>query len=188
MSQTKTRLLTRATLAFLTLFGAVAAQASDKWIHVRINGGGDDRVSINLPMSLLEAAAAMIPDEVRQDAELQIDELDMDWYELRNFWESVKDAPEATFVTVQTKDETIAVKKEGNFVLIKTTEASRKGSRIDVRFPMNVIDALLSGREGTLDFQAALRALADYGPGQLVSIRDDDETIEIWIDSNQEAD
>lgn len=176
-------------LLLLTLTFFAGPVLADQWIHVRVDGGDEEQVTVNLPISLLQAAAAMIPEDVQREAELAIDDIDMDWHELMAFWNSVKDAPEATFVTVQTKDETVAVKKEGDFVLIRTTESTDRGAEVDVRFPMGVIDALLSGPAGTLDFQAALSALADYGPGNLVSIRDgdDDTTVQIWIDGNSEA-
>ncbi len=80
------------------------------------------------------------------------------------------------------------VKKEGDFVLVKTTESSEDGSNVDVKFPLAVVDALLSGPEGTFDFVAAIQALADYGPGELVTVRDGNETVRVWIDDQNESD
>ncbi len=51
-----------------------------------------------------------------------------------------------------------------------------------------MIDALLSGEEGTLNFEAAVEALADEGYGHLVSVRDGDDTVKIWIDDQNESD
>lgn len=145
-------------------------------------------MTVNLPVSLLSAAAAMIPDQVQEDARIEIDELDMDWSDLMTFWQEVKNAPEATFVTVETQDETVKVRKEGEFVTVRTTESSEDGAEVNVTVPLAVIDGLLSGPEGTLNFQAALEALVAYGPGNLVSVRDDDETVRIWIDDQNETD
>ncbi len=176
----------------LTLaFTATAALAQEKWIHLKIEGGDDEQVTVNLPLSLISAAMALIPEEVQSEArdemEVALDDLNLEWAEFLNFWEQVKDAPEATFVTVQTKDETIKVRKEGLYVLIETTETNEDGTAVDVKFPLAVVDALLSGPEGTLNFEAAINALAAEGDGHIVSIRDGDETVRVWIDEQNEA-
>ena len=80
----------------------------------------------------------MIPEEFDDEARIEIDDLDMDWQDLMNLWEEIRDAPEATFVTVQTRDETVKVRKEGDYVLVKTTELGDEGAEIDVKFPLAV--------------------------------------------------
>ena len=174
------------TLFALTFAGAVAA---DQWIHVKVENAHDEElVTINLPFSMLHAAVAMIPEDVKADGEISFDDLDMDWDEMMTLWGEIKNAPEATFVTVETQDEKVVVKKEGDFVLVKTDERSEDGANVDVKVPLLVVDALLSGAEGTFDFAAAIEALADYGPGELVTVRDGDETVRVWIDDQNETD
>ena len=178
-------------ILILALLFAGSASA-EQWFHIKVEGSGDEVVTVNLPLSLMKTAAAMIPDdvqtEVNDELRVQIDDLDMNWQDLRNFWEEVKASPEATYVTVQTRDENVAVKKEGNFLLVKTTESTENGTEVNIKVPLMVIDALFSGPDGTLDFSAALDALASYGPGHLVSVRDGDETVRIWIDDKNLAD
>ena len=175
-------------LLLLTLVFTSAA-AADQWIHVKVENDRDEEfVTINLPFSLLGAAVAMIPEEVRHDGEVAIDDLDMDWHELMDLWREIKEAPEATFVTVETRDEHVFVRKEGDFLVVRTTEHTEHGTEVNARLPLTVVDALLSGPEGTFDFQAALTALADFGPGELVTVRDGSETVRVWIDDRNEAD
>ncbi len=169
----------------LTFSGSALA---DHWIHVEVkNPSADEHVTVNLPLSLMQAAAHLIPQEVDEDVHIAIDDLDMSWSELLAFWQEVKNAPEATFVTVQSKDETVNVRKEGDYVFVRTTESTAAGTKVDVKFPLAVIDALLSGPEGTLNFQGALQALADFGPGNLVTVQDGDETVRVWIDDQNEV-
>ena len=175
-------------LLLLTL-SFTGAAAADQWIHVKVENHDDDElVTVNLPFTLLNAAVAMISEEIKAEGELELDELDMDWNELMTLWGEIKNAPEATFVTVATQDEKVVVKKEGEFVRVQTTERSEDGADVDVKFPLTVVDALLSGPEGTFDFVAAIEALADYGPGELVTVRDGDETVRVWIDDRNETD
>ena len=173
-------------LLALTFTGTALA---DQWIHVKVENASDDElVTVNLPFSLMSAAVAMIPEDFKAEGEIAIDDLDMDWQELMDLWSEVRDAPDSTFVTVESKDEKVVVRKEGDFVMIKTTESSERGADVDVKFPLAVVDALLSGPEGTFDFEAAIAALSDFGPGELVTVRDGDETVRVWIDDQNEAD
>ncbi len=182
----KHKILVAFTLFALTFTGAALA---DQWIHVKVENHDDEElVKVNLPFSMLHAAVAMIPEEVKAEGEIALDEIDLNWDELMTLWGEIKNAPEATFVTVETPDEKVVVKKEGDFVLIKTTESTEDGADVDVKFPLTVVDALLSGPEGTFDFVAALQALADYGPGELVTVRDGNETVRVWIDDQNESD
>lgn len=174
------------TLLILT-FALCGVAAAENWIHMRVEGDDDEEVTVNLPVCLVSAAAAMIPAEVNEEARIEIDDLDMDWNELMAFWQAVRDSPEATFVTVETRDETVKVRKEGNYLLVKTTEMTDEGDDVDVRLQLSVVDALLSGPEGTLDFQAAIDALVAEGTGDLVSIKSDDETMRIGIDDRNES-
>ncbi len=185
-----TSLFRKSLICFLMVALAWTGTAlADQWIHVEVENPRDDEVvKINLPFSLMNAAVAMIPEDVKADGHLAIDDLDMDWQELMALWREIKDAPDATFVTVESRDEKVEVKKSGEYVLIKTTESTEHGSDVDVKFPLAVVDALLSGPEGTFDFAAALQALSDYGPGELVTVRDGDETVRVWIDDQNEAD
>ena len=172
----------------LALTLTATAASADQWIHIKVNENSGEEVSVNLPLSLVGAAAALIPEDVNKEAQIAIDDVDMSWQDLMNFWEEVKSAPEATFVTVQSKDENIEVKKEGNFLLVRTVESTDRGANVNVRFPLAVVDALLSGPEGTLNFEAALYALAEHGEGNLVSVIDGEDTVRIWIDDRETAD
>ena len=176
------------TLILLAL-AVTGTAAADQWIHLKVENAQDEElVTVNLPFSMLHAAVAMIPEDVKADGEISFDELDMDWEEMMTLWGEIKNAPEATFVTIETQDEKVVVKKEGDFVLVKTDERSDRGANVDVKVPLLVVDALLSGAEGTFDFAAAIEALADYGPGELVTVRDGDETVRVWIDNQNETD
>ena len=182
----KHKALFAASLLALTVTGTAVAE---QWIHLKVESAhNDELVTVNLPFSLLNAAVAMIPEDIKAEGEIAIDDLDMDWDELMALWREIRDAPDSTFVTVETRDEKVVVRKEGEFVLVETTESTKHGADVDVQFPLAVVDALLSGPEGTFDFAAALNALADFGPGNLVTVRDGDETVRVWIDDRNEAD
>ncbi len=176
----------------LAATAASAAPASDSWIHVRVEGGSDDEVvTVNLPLSLLSAAAQMIPDdvvnEIHNETQIAFDEAELSWEDLQNLWEEIRYSPDATYMTLKSHDQNLRLWKEGDFLRIGGDGGNQGGAEIDVSFPLAVVDALFSGPEGRLDIAAALQALADYGPGNLVSIRDGEQTVRVWIDNQNES-
>ena len=91
--------------------------------------------------------------------------------DLVELWQAIQDVGDAEFVRVQTDDSDIRVVKEGDWLLIQTSEGSR--SEVEVRFPLAVVDALFSGEPGELDLLAAVEALSIHGQGgDLVRVND----------------
>jgi len=56
-------------------------------------------------------------------------------------------------------------------------------SHVEVKIPMSVVDALLSGKKDELDLVAGLRMLSVQGDTELVSVKDEENTVRVWIDS-----
>lgn len=164
---------------------ATPAAASDRWFHVQVDEADGAEVSVNLPLSLIESAFRLIPEDVSNDVnnELRVELNDAGFSieELRNLWDEIRYGQDATYLTVREDDHSFAVKKAGDYLLIESDESSR--TQIDVRFPLPVVDALFSGPDNRLDFGAAIQALADYGEGDMVTVRDGSSTVRVWVDS-----
>jgi hypothetical protein len=180
-------------LTALLILPAGAARADgDLWLHVRVDSDRGEKVSVNLPLSLVEKAVAMIPDEHFRHGELVLD--DIHWgnghhlsiAELRDLWSELQASPDMTFVTVESDHETVRVSKSGGYVLVDAEESGDASA--EVRIPVSVVDALLSGEGEELDIRAAIEALALHGEGELVTVNEDDERVRVWIDGSSEAD
>ena len=65
----------------------------------------------------------------------------------------------------------------------KAETASTHESKVDVKVPMKVVDALFSAGKDELDLGAALRVLSTFGDTELVTVKADDATVRIWLDS-----
>ena len=59
---------------------------------------------------------------------------------------------------------------------------------MDVKVPMKVVEALFSAGKDELDLVAALRALSANGDTELFSVKSDDSTVHVWLDSKNVAD
>ncbi len=166
----------------------LTAAAADRWFHVHVDdrSSGGAQVSVNLPLTLIESAVKLIPEEISRELtrelEIELDEVGFSGDELRELWREVRGGGDATYVTVRDDDHNFNARKSGDFLVVDSDESS--DTQIDVRFPLPVIDALLSGPDGRLDFSAAIRTLAEYDDGNMVTVRDRETTVRVWVDSS----
>lgn len=183
------RTLSRLVVLALCLGVAAAAAASDLWLHVRVDESNGAKVKVNLPISMVEKAVAMVPEKHLQHGRIHWDECchEMTAAELRELWQEVKSSPDMTFVTVEEDDEFVRVWKESGYLRVQVREDENDES-VDVRVPERVVDALLSGEGDELNLEAAIRALVEEGEGELVTVTARDERVRVWVDRIAEAD
>ena len=181
-----------ATTALLAIaLTAARVSASDLWLHIKVHDAKEDsHVNVNLPLSMVEKTAALIPSDARNSGKIRINDKDMNAAELRQLWEEVRTRPDATYVTVDEKDSKVRIAKQGDYLHIIAQD--RKGHRggnenVEVKIPIEVVSALLSGRNDELNIGAAVQALARRGEGELVTVTGDDETVRIWVDAASET-
>ena len=175
--------------ALLLAMGAAGiASAGDLWLHVRVDETDGAKVKVNVPVSMVEKAIAMVPEEHLRHGRIHLDECceDLSPAELRELWQEIKDSPDMTFVTVEEDDESVRVWKEAGYLKVHVLENDRN-ERVDVQVPLGVVDALLSGEGDELNIEAAIRALVEQGSGELVTVSGDDETVRVWVDDIAEA-
>lgn len=182
------RAMTSLMLAAAVLATAGSAVAADMWLHVRVDEQDGARVKVNLPITMIEKALAMVPEEHLHDGVIHIDALDnhMSATEMRELWTEIKNGPDMTYVTVEESDETVKIWKESGYLRVHVRELDDE--EVSVRVPLTVMDALLSGGENELDVEAAVAALAQQGEGELVTVTGRDESVRIWVDQIAEAD
>jgi hypothetical protein len=187
----------------LLLMGAAAAEAkTDLWLHIKVHDGNDDsRVSINLPLSVVQAATPLIPEDVRTAGQLRVDGHDLSVQDLRRIWREVQRQPDAAYVTVDEGHARVRVARSGGYLLIRAADregpegggrdrdSSRGhgGQHVEVRIPVPVVDALLQGAGDRFDLAAAVAALARTGEGELVTVNGGHETVRMWVDGDAEG-
>jgi hypothetical protein len=157
------------------------AGLEDRWLHVRVQEDGPDgeRVSINIPLQLVEAILPTIETDELHDGKLHWDEAEVEGIDLKEVLKAFQEAPDADFITVKGRDESVRVAKEKGFLVIHADEDDEK---VRVRMPLGVVDAMVDARGDELDLLAALEALADYD-GDLITVESEDSHVRIWIDS-----
>ena len=181
-------------IALLTLgLGALQARAADTedlWIHVRVLDAKDGRVSINLPISVVERMGNVLPADSSEkgSGRLRFNDEDITVSDLREIWADLRKHPDATFITVDEVDSKVRVAKiAGNLVVRAQDRGAGRDEQVEMKIPGAVVDALLSAPGEQLNMGAALKALAREGEGEIVTVTGDGETVRIWIDASSES-
>jgi hypothetical protein len=158
----------------------------DRWLHVRVisSNSKGETVRVNVPLELAEKVLPAIDHDRLHNGKVRIGCMDCDGVDIRTIFEAVRSSKDGEFVTVQSNDADISVMKKEGMLFVHVHDKNKpKHSQVEVKVPMKVVEALLSGSKDELDIVAGLHALAGQGDVELVSVKDDDNTIRVWLDS-----
>jgi len=202
------RLTTILALALVTLAPVAsltqAATDSDQWIHIRVTSrdAKGEVVRINVPIEMAEKVLPAINKDRLHDGKVHIEAGQVKDVDLRAILDAVRTAKDGEYVTVQSNENNVRVSKSNGVLYIIVTdkehgkkalarEDAAKGTKasepvetkVEIKVPMKVVDALFSAGKDELDLVAALRALSAHGDTELVSVKDAENDVHIWIDS-----
>jgi hypothetical protein len=165
---------------------AASSSKGDRWLHVRVinSEAKGETVRVNIPLELAEKVLPTINKHQLHDGKVRIDNAHMDEIDIRALADALRTSKDGEFVTVQAHDADVRVAKQNGFMLINVVEKnSSKNNKVDIKVPMKVVDALLSAGKDELDIVAALRALSAQGDVELVTVKNDENTVRVWVDS-----
>jgi hypothetical protein len=169
----------------------VSASSHDRWLHVRVTNpnSNEESVRVNVPLELAEKVLPTVNQHRLHSGKVKIDDIDCHGVDLRALAEAVRTSKDGEFVTVQNKESDVRVAKQNGYLLVHVFEKNRpKHSQVEVKVPMKVVDALFSAGKDELDIVAALHALASQGDTELVSVKDEENTVRVWLDSKNITD
>ena len=170
---------------------SATAEKGERWLHVRVicTDGKGQTVRVNVPLELAEKVLPAVNHDRLHNGKVRVDSSDLHDVDLRALMEAIRTAQEGEYVTVQGDDNDVRVAKQGDHLMIHVLDKSgSKKSQVEVKVPIKVIDALLSAGKDELDLVAALHALGAQGDTELVSVKDRENTVKVWLDSKNVAD
>jgi hypothetical protein len=168
-----------------------APAKADRWLHVRVESSNPqgDRVRVNVPLDLAEKVLGSVKHDRLRNGKVRINSYDEHGVDIRALLEAVRTTKDGEFVTVESNNEDVRVAKEAGYLHVRVrNKHGDKKDRVEVRVPIKVVDALLSAGKDELDIVAALRVLATQGDTELVSVKDSENTVRVWLDSKSSAD
>jgi hypothetical protein len=170
-----------------TAKAADSSTSKDRWLHVRVDNADskEETVRVNVPLELAEKILPTINKDRLHDGKVTVDKFDRQGVDVRALLDAVRESKDGEFVTVQSHDCDVRVAKQNNYMLIHVYDSKKpsKKSRVEVKVPMSVVNALFSAGKDELDLVAGLRALGASGDTELVSVKDDENTVRVWLDS-----
>lgn len=184
-------LLAGAALCAPLTIRAQSSNSGDRWLHVRVISTNDksETVKVNVPLDLAEKVLPAIDHDRLHNGRVKLGkDMECDGVDVRALLDAVRTSKDGEFVTVQKKDADIAVAKKEGYLLVHVKDKEHKSSQVEVKVPMKVVEALLSADKDELNIVAALHALAAQGDTELVSVKDEDNTVRVWVDSKSLSD
>ncbi|PYT68697.1 MAG: hypothetical protein DMG39_20450 [Acidobacteria bacterium] len=166
------------------------AEKGERWLHVRANctDGKGGTVRVNVPLEMAEKVLPAVNHDRLHNGKVRIDSSDVNDVDLFALMDAIRTAKDGEYVTVQSKENDVRVAKEGNHLIVHVLDkGGSKKSQVEVKVPMKVIEALLSAGKDELDLVAALHALGAQGDTELVSVKDSENTVKVWLDSKSVA-
>jgi hypothetical protein len=180
---------------------------AEQWIHVRVESKEDhgETVRVNVPVEMAAKVLPAINKDNLHDGKVRINSSHMNDVDLRTILDAVRTSRDGEYVTVQGNDNDVRVAKSAGYLYIHVTDkcdgkksdakdgksgakaATRHESKVEIKVPMKVVDALFSAGKDELDLVAALRVLSTHGDTELVTVKDAENTVRIWVDSKNLA-
>jgi hypothetical protein len=183
--------LAQSTVAPATSSQSTTSVSKDRWLHVRVisSDAKGETVRVNVPLELAERVLPAINKDRLHAGKVKIDNAHMDDVDLRALVEAIRTTKDGEFVTVQSNECDVRVAKQANHLIIHVLDKENsKKSEVEVKVPMKVVDALFSAGKDELDLVAALHALSGQGDTELVSVKDHENTVRVWLDSKNVTD
>jgi hypothetical protein len=183
--------LAQSTTAPVSPSQSTTSVSKDRWLHVRVisSDAKGETVRVNVPLELAEKVLPAINKERLHNGKVKIDDARVNDIDLRALVEAIRSSKDGEFVTVQSNDCDVRVAKQSNHLIVHVLDKQNsKKSEVEVKVPMKVIDALLSAGKDELDLVAALHALSAQGDTELVSVKDHENTVRVWLDSKNVTD
>jgi hypothetical protein len=184
------KLILSGVAAALVIAPAAAAHAENgnaiPWIHVRVEEPAkESRVSVNLPLSVVEVALEAAPEIIESHGNLHLgDDAHVKVETMRKVWKELAAVGDAELVTVESDKENVSVRRRGDLVQIfvdSKGEEGEGGEEVRVEVPVRLVDAILSGQGDEINLKAAIAELQNQR-GNIVTVREKDTSVRIWID------
>lgn len=153
------------------------------WLHVAVDEAPPRgaTVRVNLPLSLVEAALALVPEAGTGQVRVVFDDADVSLADLEAAWRRLG-RRSGTLLTIEERSLTTIVSRRGGFLVLDRHDRRHGEERVEVRIAAPVVDALFAGAGDRLDLGGALRALAAAGTGELTARSDTGDRVRIWVD------
>ncbi|HVT44486.1 MAG TPA: hypothetical protein VMT00_08850 [Thermoanaerobaculia bacterium] len=175
-------------IVLLLLTVPVEMRAADLWLHVRIEGRIEgsprdrSRIAINLPFESIGRALPALLQSRAGRCRISLRGEDLDGAELRSLVRAATSSANGIQATIISREKQLSAIREGE-TLVVTARERRWRNESEIRMPVWMAEALVSGRGDELDVAAAVREIVRRGEGDLLLRGSDGASVHIWADN-----
>ena len=174
---------TTAIAAVLVLVAGLALAAEEtRWVNVHVTENTEGtNVEVHLPLNLVLSVLKSVDVDNfhRGQIDLEIDDADIDWIEVMA---AVRDAPDGQYVTVDSPDAKVNVRKQAGTLFIDVDEVDGENARIKVTLPVEFMDALTISDDSQIDVATLLESFESFPSGDIVTVESDEANVRVWIE------
>lgn len=168
--------------AILALSAGIVAAEEQRWLNVHVTETAEGAtVKVHLPLELVLSVMRSVDVDGFEAGrvDLHTHDADIDW---PTILASLKDSPDGEWVTVESPDADVTVRKQGGTLYINVAEHSDDQATVEVTLPASLIDAVQVDEEDRIDIAALLEAFDDLPNGDLVKVTAPDATVRVWVE------
>lgn len=169
----------------------VVSAKADRWLHIRVDNkeSKGEVVRVNVPIDMAEKILPAINHDQLRHGKIHFDSGKLNDIDVRTILDAIRTSKDGEYVTVQSNENDVRVAKNGGMLFVNVTDKSGpKPSKVEIKVPMKVVDALFSAGKDEVDVVAALHALSAHGGDtELVSVKGDGNDVRIWMDAKNVA-
>lgn len=173
----------------LLMTGSVSLARDAMTLHIEVISDDDagESMKMAMPIDLIAAMAGSIDTDKLVTVDV-LDELSHEGFDLRKFWEQIKDSDINEFFSLEVKDAKIrAWRADGMFrITVDASEsdqefAGRKGAMVEITVPEGFMDILIDS-DGRIEPENLVATLRSMGPMTLVHVETDKESVRVWLE------
>jgi hypothetical protein len=142
---------------------------------------------MTMPLDLIAAMAGSLNTNESVAADF-LDEISDEGFDLRKFWQQVKDGDINEFFNLEVKEAKVrAWRADGMFrITVDASEsdeeiAGRKGAQVQLTIPEDLMNILVEA-DGQVTPEELVATLRSMGAMTLVKVETDKERVHIWLD------
>lgn len=171
-------------MLLLTASGGAAA-GEEPWLHVQVRESGEEpaSVDVNIPLRVVEKFLPVVDAHGIHGGKIEarIGDHDLSVRDLREALHAVQSSPDGVLISVKDSQESVRFVKRGAELRIEASDTGEESGRAEIRLPLVVAEALLSGDGEELNVAAAIRALPRKQPLDLITVQDSKSRVRIWV-------
>lgn len=173
----------------LLMTGSVSLARDAMTLHIEVISDDDagESMKMAMPIDLIAAMAGSIDTDKLVTVDV-LDELSHEGFDLRKFWEQIKESNINEFFSLEVKDAKIrAWRADGMFrITVDASEsdqefAGRKGAMVEITVPEGFMDILIDS-DGRIEPENLVATLRSMGPMTLVHVETDKESVRVWLE------